>query len=110
MLCSRFLKFHETVTKSKKESVSLLANISRIDEKTVYKRNLTKIANECNVKIDKLTATIVKNKMNYCQIPEQELWRIPFIHNLLKVRSDEWTVDNMEPKEINELINFTCTT
>ena len=54
MLCSRFVKFHQTVTNCNKNSIRMLAKLTLIDDKTVYKQNLSKIARDCGTEIDKL--------------------------------------------------------
>ena len=110
MLCSRFIKFYMTVSTSKKEAVRLLANISKIDEKTVFSKNLSQIAKETKTEIKELTPHIVKKEMQYFAVPEEEQWRIPFLHNLLRIRCEEWTIDNFANSEIKELIEYVCTT
>ena len=110
MLCSRFVKFHQTITKCNKNSIRTLAKLTLLDDKTVYKQNLTKIARDCDTVIDKLSPSVVKSNMEYFPLPEAESWRVPFLHNLLAVRSNELHLDNFENQELAELINYVCTT
>ena len=110
MLCSRFVKFHQTITTCNKASVRMLAKLSLIDEKTVYKQNLAGIARDCDTKIKELSPSVVKCEMRYFPLPETESWRVPLLHNLLSVRSNEWQLDNFDRRELAELINHVCTT
>ena len=110
MLCSRFVKFYKTVSESKKTSIRLLANTSQLNETIIFRKNLSKIEKECKFKTDELSSYKVKNEMNYFPVPENESWRIPFLQNLLRIRSNEWTVDNFEDKEISDLIKYVCCT
>ena len=103
MLCSRFIKFYNTLINSKKDSVRILAKLCSIDEKTVMKNNLRNIARDCQVK------SLVKSSMKYYDVPEQQEWRIPLLHNLLFVRSKDWIVDEFDDHELEEMIAYVCT-
>ena len=110
MLCSRFIKFYNTLINSKKDSVRILAKLCSIDEKTVMKNNLRNIARDCQVKSEKeLTQSLVKSSMKYYDVPEQQEWRIPLLHNLLFVRSKDWIVDEFDDHELEEMIAYVCT-
>ena len=88
----------------------MLAKLTLIDDKTVYKQNLSKIARDCGTVIDKLSPSVVKSNMEYFPLPAAESWRVPFLQNLLAVRSNELHLDNFEKSELAELINYVCTT
>ena len=111
MLCSRFVKFYDTLIKSKKIAVRLLAKLSFIDEKTVLKCNLRNIAKDCNVKtVNDLSPSFVKQNMRYSDVQEDQDWWIPLLHNLLLIRSKQWTVEQLEDRELEDLIYYVCTT
>ena len=84
-LYSRFLKYHETLTKCNKPAVRGLANLFKSDLRTVYGNNLHKISVECGSNIDQLSAWTIKDKMTYFKVPEHEKWRQEFIGELLDV-------------------------
>ena len=48
--------------------------------------------------------------MKYAPVPDNEFWRIPLLHNLLAVRGHDWTVDNFDNGELNQMIYNVCTT
>ena len=110
MMCSRFVKFHQTIRNCNKVSIRKLAKLTFIDEKSVYKQNLASIARDCNTTIENLSPTSVKCDMNYVAVPSHEEWRIPLLQNLLAVRSAEWHLDNYDRNEIALMINHVCTT
>ena len=88
----------------------MLAKLTFIDEKSVYKRNLSSIARDCNTTIENLSPASVKSDMNYFSVPSHEEWRIPLLQNLLAVRSAEWHLDNYDRNEVALMINHVCTT
>ena len=110
MLSSRFVKFSEIIRSSHKQAVRLLSNICYSDERSVFKKNLTNIAKDCEVEVCKLTPNIVKTNMQYVKTPNEDEWRIPLLQNLIRIRTNEWTLPGFGHKEINLLINDVCTT
>ena len=108
MLCSRFVNFHLSVKNSKKSSIRLLSHLSLLDDKTIYKNNLVQIARECKVKTSELNPAIVKSEMRYSEVPDDESWRVPLLHNLLSIRAKEWSLENFGSKEINDMVYDVC--
>ena len=47
--------------------------------------------------------------MKYCGVPKGEEWRIPLLHNLLSIKSNELSLLNFENKEIDLMIENVCT-
>ena len=71
---------------------------------------MTKIATQCGVDRCKLNSKIVKEKMTHCEIPNEEEWRLALLQNLMRIRSNEWSLLNFKNEEIDELIHHVCTT
>ena len=94
---------------SKKPALRLLGKMCRTDLRTVFGTNLRNIAIDCKVNIDSLTPNIVKNAMSYFMCPDNELWRIPLLQNLINIRSNEWFLENFENNEIENIITDVCT-
>ena len=109
MMCSRFVKFHKTISDCKKMSIRTIAKITFIDEKTVYKQNLIRIARECNTTIENLSPSLVKSEMEYFPIPESEAWRVPMMQNLLAIRATELQLENYDNREVMEMLHNVCT-
>ena len=110
MLSSRFVKFSEITRSSHKQAVRLLSSICYYDERSVFKKNLTNIAKDCEIEVCKLTPNIVKTNMQYVKTPIEDEWRIPLLQNLIRIRTNEWTLPGFDHKEFNLLINDVCTT
>ena len=109
MLCSRFIKFYNTLINSKKDSVRILAKLCSIDESTVLRSNLRNIARDCHVtSVNELTHAVVKSNMKYHDVPENEEWRVPLLHNLLSVRSKDWILDDFDDQELETIIAYVC--
>ena len=108
MLSSRLVKFLDTMLSSSKSSVKLLSWLTQGDHRTVMGKNMGRI--EKDLKSDKITATKVKKELRYFPVPEEQAWRIPFIKELIEVRSGNATMSNIEAEDVTKMINILCTT
>ena len=68
MMCSRFMKFMESMAMCKKSCVRYLAASVRDDRRTVAGRTVSRIAVNCNAERRNLTSKIVKS-MKYWNPP-----------------------------------------
>ena len=109
IMCSRFIKFHDSLNNCKKSLLRVLSNCNKNDLRTVYGANLYKIAKECNLETNELNSSIVKTKMKYFPLPENESWRVPLIKELLAVKAQGLTLQGFTNKEIDEIIVDACT-
>ena len=66
MLCSRFVKFHQSLQKCVKPSVRFLSQLSSSDQRTSYCQNLATIAQHTSTDLKELSSSKVKNSMKYC--------------------------------------------
>ena len=107
MLCSRFIGFHKANVKSSRNTIQLLTNISKLDQRTTYGRNLKNIAEECNKNIDDLTNNDVKELMKFKVVPAEEVWRAKLVDELLGIKFG--SLDTiLEQSEIDDLLRFIC--
>ena len=88
LLCSRFLKFHQTNTQCDKPVIRMLAKIYERDLRSVYGNNLRKISKICDMDIENLSTQIIKNNVRYRNLPEDENWRIPILNEMLFAKKD----------------------
>ena len=113
MIASRYVSFYRTLITSKKTPVRFLARIAEQDQRTVLGRTLSKLLHECNLETDdlsKLTASLVKKKLEYKTVPVNEEWRVGLGHELLKIRDDDHTeLPGFSPEECEELLKHVCT-
>ena len=110
MLSSRYVKFTQSLISCSKPSVAYLARLVRNDNRTLMGRTLSKISRETNVAKAVLTSTIVSKAMLYFPVPDDQLWRVEILQELLNVRSNSLFIHDINLNEISTMINFLCTT
>ena len=111
MLASRLVTFHRSMVTSSKFPVRFLAKMNEKDLRTVHGRTLHVIQTRCEQPhYEHLTASLVKRKCKYQQVPEDESWRLPLLSDLLQVRKGNQVLENFTIQEIDDYINYLCTT
>ena len=107
MLCTRLVKFLETMLTCSKGSVRYLTSLVKNDRRTLIGSTITKIASDCNVARNHLVSSLVKN-MSYFVPPVTEQWRIPLLRELLDVRNRKSSIPELDPEEVNFMIDEIC--
>ena len=51
----------------------------------------------------------MKQNMIYNHIPLDQEWKLPILHELLKVKEDNFVLNNFVDNEIATMINYLCT-
>lgn len=102
----RFVKFYFQLNQCTKREVRQLVNIQKNDFRSTFGRNCRNICIENN--INSIEQVNVKNICMPIKTPVSESWRLPLLKELLCIREGLITVDLSEA-EINQLINFVCT-
>ena len=110
LLSARLVTFDRALTSCKKSSVRVLANLCRTVSSTVLGDNLLKIAKMCDISINELSSLSVKANMKSFPCPKAEEWRIPLVQELLDVKNNELSIEMCDRLEIDEYIDFLCTT
>ena len=106
----RYLNFVKSLRSSKKKCVSSLCQRLCDDQGSIIRKNLNIIEKESNcANILSLDSRFVSNHVIYAPVPDEEIWRINFIEELIQIRSNELFVDGFSRKEIQELINLIAT-
>ena len=108
MLCTRLVKFLETVLTCSKGSVRYLASLVKDDHRTLMGRTISKISSDCNVARVSLVSNTVRT-MSYFTPPIGEEWRIPLVTELIDVRDGKFSIQDIDPDEINFMLNEICT-
>ena len=88
--------------------VKILSKINAYDQRTTYGCNLKNISISCNTEISDLTPSIVKDKMKYREIPNEESWRLNTINDLLLVREGDLFIPNFDKEVAEDMLNFVC--
>ena len=67
------------------------------------------IVEDCNILVDNLSKHVVKHNLTFSKIPEDQNWKIPILCELINLRSNIISVDNLIYQELSDMINFICT-
>jgi hypothetical protein len=79
----------------------VLAGISEFDMRTVWGKTLSRIADETGVPAVWLTPSLVKSRMNYFRVPEDQAWRVPMVKELL---DDNITIPGFSDSELRTML------
>ena len=109
LLCSRLIKFHETNLTCRKPTINMLAKLYESDLRTIYGNNLRKIANMSNSNIGDLSTLDVKQNIKYKHLPEDEIWRIPILKEMIFARDNNIAIEGLSRRDINDMITYLCT-
>ena len=107
MLCSRVVKFWETLRSCKKNSVRFLANLVYNDKRTLTGKTVSNIAMDCRVERGELSRVTVKNIRYFPPLPEDE-WKVKLLRELLDIRDGRAAVPGLGYEEITAMITEIC--
>ena len=109
MLLSRFVSFHQVLRTSKKFQVCFFARLCENDLRTTNRKNLAEIARLFVKPVASLTSQIVKAKIIYCHLPEDQELRLGSFTELRKIRdSQDIILEGFTQEEFNELLRYAC--
>ena len=109
-LYHRYLTFVKSLRSSKKKCVAALCLRLCEDQGSITKKNLNIIEKESNCpNILSLDSKFVTNQIKYFPVPENEIWRINFIEELIQIRSNKLSLDGFVENEIEDMILFVAT-
>ena len=69
-------------------------------------RNLSRIAAETETPVARLSPSIVKSKMKYFKVPENEAWRVPLLRELT---DDNIAIPGFSSPELSFMKDYLCT-
>ena len=107
-LVKRYLSFIESIKKSKKVAVRELLEVAQRDVRTTTGHNMrfimlktgqNRVENLMTGKID----------FDYHVVTDANGWKIDFIRELIGVRNDDLNVDGMNWDELEEILEYLCT-
>ena len=107
MLASRQVKFREQLLSSCKMGVRVLASLDSNDQRCVLGKNMAKLSRECNSNMEDLTRSIVKSRLKYYEVPEEEGWRLGPI---LEILDENLEIPGLTHEESSEILAYLCTT
>ena len=92
-----------------KPTIRMLAKLYEKDLRSVYGNNLRKIATLCNENIEDLLPHVVKRKVKFKQLPENEAWRVPILTEMIFARENNLEVEGLSKRDISDIIHYVCT-
>ena len=110
ILMKRFLKFCDQLRNSNKCVLNTVINYCENDTMSRTGHNLRSILLQTN----KTSFSIIKQSdidtLIYNEVPEREKWRVHTLKELLEIRHNPEMLENFNYEEIDDLINYVCTT
>ena len=108
MLSGRYPKFVDSMCKSSRMEVALLANMAVQDNRTVMGKTISRLKQELNTEV--VTPSLVKRNLRYFPVPQDEEWRLPFLEELLSVETNNMNMDeSFLSSDIKTMISSLCT-
>ena len=115
MLASRYATFYKSLISCRKTAVRFMARLAAEDQRTVLGSTLTKLMMKCDINTDadgaleKLTPGLIKQRMSYAIVPEQELWRMSIGQEFLKICDGCGTsLPGFTKTEVEDILKFVC--
>ena len=112
-LLGRLVQFYQGLLKSNKFTIRFLVRIQEHDMRTVLGQTLDFLVRECGLKLGetrKLTASLVKKKLLYAEVPHDMEWKVNLARELIDIRDGRMEVFGFERTEIDNLLTYCCTT
>ena len=104
MLSSRYVKFTESLTTTKKDSVRYLGKLNSDDNRTLLGKTLSRFRKDCDL-YDSLTPSLVKRNMTYFPVPAGDVWRNYILLELLDARLHKINIDYISHDELTVMID-----
>ena len=109
ILASRFVTFHQSLRSSSKFPVRFLANLYEQDLRTVHGKNLMEIAQICGQPVGQLSSQLVKAKLRYRTIPNDEIWRLSLSRELKNIcDNNDLLPPGFTNDEVEEMLKYVC--
>ena len=110
ILMKRYLSFIKSIEGSPKKSLRELLNIVKNDTRSNTGCNLRQIMLNLGLNnISEVESPMVDQYM-YHPIQDDDMWRVPFLEEMINVFSSDLEVPGFEMEEINSMLNYICTT
>ena len=109
-LIDRFLNFTSKIRKSKKETLIYVYEKILNDVRSITGKNLTKIMLLCDANYIDKSKPGDCSELKFRTIPIGEEWRINLVKELINVKHDASTLENLDAEEIEEILEYVCTT
>ena len=109
LLLRRYATFIAAIEASKKRSLKRLLKLSKTDARTTTGRNLRYLMIALGKNLVETIREEDIDTMEYHTIPEDETWRIDLLKEIIEVKENEYEVHGFTNEELEEIVNFVCT-
>ena len=111
LMMKNFVRFCELIMQSQKEALKKVFNQVKWNVLSYTGNNLRRIMKLMKKEsISELKSSSVKADFKYKPVPEQEMWRMSILEELLEVRENKFEISGFDQEEIEEILEFVCTT
>ena len=87
-----------------------MARLFERDNRTVLRKTLDMLCKLCDKEdLSLLSSNCVKSKLSYYNVPDEEMWRVETVTELLNLRDQSLYLPGFTNEEINTMLVFTCT-
>ena len=110
-LMSRYATFTKSLLHNEALEVRFLSRISIEDMRTTLGRSMARIADLCDrsdADTCEITANLVKSKVKYQSISENEEWRIGIIEDMTNILNGNGTIVGLENDKVLTLLEYAC--
>ena len=117
MVVTRYIKFLQSILKSPKLAVQMMIQKVWKNVETVTGRNirfiLDRIGHGCD--IFSINPNWVKKKVKFCEISEENKWRVNLIKEIVDINQKVLDIKNngedefLSKEQLNDIINFVST-
>ena len=108
VLVKRFLQFCEKLKVCTKEVIKDTFEKVKLDVRTTTGKNLAELGILLKKPISELS-TADANLVEYVQVEESNRFKIDFIKELIEIKFGELNVNGFDSKELEEILEFLCT-
>ena len=108
MLASQLVSFYKAQLSSPKFRMRFLVHLAVNDKRTVLGSNLERIAGECGCGIEQLTSKVVKSRLGYVNVPNDQEWRVHLASELYDIRNESRTIPGFSSDEIECMLQYVC--
>ena len=109
MILKRFLRFTELIMKSEKVALKTVFMMIKRDVNSVTGNNLRKMMLMFGKSDISDLCTDDLDKMKYAPVPSSDEWRINLLNELIDVKFGNSLIENLNQEEIDDIIQFVCT-
>ena len=109
MLMKRFLSFLDQIEKSKKVLPKKILKLVKKDARSTTGANLRKMMLLLDkVQVEDITKKDVDN-FKYAEVPPNDAWKVGIVKEIIDVRNSSLEVENFVDEELNEILEYVCT-